>query len=66
MYKKKEYIIIGAIISLTIFLGFMPMIISSCSNKEEEIVEKEEEDHSLLSITIRGELNVNEINITIP
>ena len=47
MYKKKEYIIIGAIISLTIFLGFMPMIISSCSNKEEEIVEKEE-DNSLL------------------
>ena len=66
MYKKKEYIIIGAIVALTVFLGFMPMIISSCSNESsDEIVEKETKKE-YLSITIRGEINVNEVNITIP
>ena len=65
MYKKKEIIIISAIISLTIFLGFLPMIISSCDNKKEEIVEKEEEK-DYLSITIKGELNVDKVNLEIP
>ncbi len=66
MYKKKEYIIIGAIVAITVFLGFMPMIISSCSNESsDEIVEKETKKE-YLSITIRGEINVNEVNITIP
>ncbi len=65
MYKKKEIIIISAIISLTIFLGFLPMIISSCDNKKEEIVEKEEKK-DYLSITIKGELNVDKVNLEIP
>ena len=65
MYKKKEIIIISAIISLTIFLGFLPMIISSCDNKKDEIVEKEEKK-DYLSITIKGELNVDKVNLEIP
>ena len=65
MYKKKEIIIISAIISLTIFLGFLPMIISSCDNKKYEIVEKEEKS-DYLSITIKGELNVDKVNLEIP
>ena len=65
MYKKKEIIIISAIISLTIFLGFLPMIISSCDNKKDEIVEKEEKS-DYLSITIKGELNVDKVNLEIP
>lgn len=65
MYKKKEIIIISVIISLTIFLGFLPMIISSCDNKKEEIVEKEEKK-DYLSITIKGELNVDKVNLEIP
>lgn len=64
MYKKKEYIIIGIIISITIFLGFLPMMISSSKNKEEEI--KTEEKNEYLSIIIRGEINTNEVNLTIP
>ena len=66
MYKKKEIIIISAIIGLTVFLGFLPMIISSCDNKkDDEIVEKEERN-DYLSIIIKGELNVDKVNIEIP
>ena len=66
MYKKKEIIIISAIIGLTVFLGFLPMIISSCDNKkDDEIVEKEERN-DYLSIIIKGELNVDKVNLEIP
>lgn len=66
MYKKKEIIIISAIIGLTVFLGFLPMIISSCDNKkDDEIVEKEERN-DYLSIIIKGELNVDRVNLEIP
>ena len=66
MYKKKEIIIISAIIGLTVFLGFLPMIISSCDNKkDDEIVEKEERNE-YLSIIIKGELNVDKVNLEIP
>ena len=66
MNKKKEIIIISAIIGLTVFLGFLPMIISSCDNKkDDEIVEKEERN-DYLSIIIKGELNVDRVNLEIP
>lgn len=66
MYKKKEILIISAIIGLTVFLGFLPMIISSCDNKkDDEIVEKEERN-DYLSIIIKGELNVDKVNLEIP
>ena len=65
MYKKKELIIIASIISLTVFLGFLPMIISSCDNNQDEIIELEEKP-DYLSITIKGELNVSDVKLTIP
>ena len=66
MYKKKEYLIILLIIGLTVFLGFLPMIISSNESKEDEIVEKEDERKDILKITIKGELNVDYVNLEIP
>ena len=62
MRKKKEIIIIILIISVTIFLAFMPMILS----KRGENVEEPEKKPTTISITIKGELKKEEINIKIP
>ena len=63
MYKKKEIIIIITIISLSIFLAFLPSIIN---NKNEEEIIEEKDDNNLINIRIIGEIKVDELNIEIP
>lgn len=62
MYNKKEIIIIISIISLSVFLGFLPSIINNSKNEEEIVLE---DNNELINIKIIGELKVEELNIEI-
>lgn len=63
MRKRKELIIIVLIISLTIILGFLPLIIN---NNDEEIKEEINEENDLIKITIKGEIQTDKLEIEIP
>lgn len=61
MYRKKEIIIIVVIIIVSIFLAFLPKMLSKQS--EEEVIQKEE---SQIQITIVGEINVDSLTLDLP
>ncbi len=60
--RKKELIIMVLIIALTVFLAFLPKILN---NREEEPI-KTEETPTTITITIKGEIKVDELKIKIP
>ncbi|MCR5113154.1 MAG: helix-hairpin-helix domain-containing protein [Acholeplasmatales bacterium] len=67
MYKKKEYIIIGVIIALTLLLAFMPTMITSCSSEDtSEVIEDSDTTPSTITITVKGEIKVEELSLEIP
>ena len=64
MRRKKELIIIILIVAVTIFLAFMPMILSK--KNESDVENIVEEEKTTINITIKGELKVDELKLKIP
>ena len=64
MRRKKELIIIILIVVVTIFLAFMPMILSK--KNESDVENIVEEEKTTINITIKGELKVDELKLKIP